>query len=395
MAMKASGTDAVGVLGWGLRRYSGLFVACLLLGAVLAPLAVLQRPSPAEAEALVIAQRLDMELNALPRYGEAVFNNGEVARAVATGLGDLGLANDIIPARVSLIAEQDSIVFRVIGRDPDPETAASIANVAAGAFIDALNAVGAGAGVFGLQSPAEPPDEGSSAVAVFLAVPVGVVAGLALGLAAVSIILVARRPVIDPVGAEDVSGIPSLGIVTLPRTRRGEVARPDEFTGLVPACRLVLKLPTPTVVLVSGGRDAGLREQVSVAMASVLMRVRAVRFIGSAEFQTVLAARQAATDRPADDGTGPGGDEHLTLVDSREPLDLVQPPEGTATVLVVRVGIRSSALRAAVAEHLGGSLEARLLLVKRGRRSPGAPAPQPDPAAEETRELEAASADKG
>jgi hypothetical protein len=40
----------------------------------------------------------------------------------------------------------------------------------------------------------------------------------------------------------------------------------------------------------------------------------------------------------------------------------------TATVLVVPEGIGSAALRAAVVEHLGGSAEARLLLVKRGRR---------------------------
>jgi hypothetical protein len=46
----------------------------------------------------------------------------------------------------------------------------------------------------------------------------------------------------------------------------------------------------------------------------------------------------------------------------------VQPPDLTAAVLVAREGITSSALRAAVVEHLGGSAEARVLLVKRGRR---------------------------
>jgi capsular polysaccharide biosynthesis protein len=394
--MRASSNDAVAVLGWGLRRYSVVFVACLLLGAVLAPLAVLKRATPAEAYALVIAQRLDMDLNALPRYGEAVFNNGEVARAVATSLGDLGAVNNVIPERVSLLAEQDSIVFRVVGRDLDPQTAANLANIAAEAFVQALNAVGAGAGVFGLQSPAEPPDEGSSSLGVMLAVPVGIIAGIVLGLAAVSVILVARRPVLDAVDAEDVSGVPALGTVTVPRTRRGEFPRPEEFSGLVPVCRLVLKLPTSTLVLISQSRDARLREQVSVAMASVLMRVRDLRFVGPPELRSVLDEREVSsgeTSAPAyvlDEADA----QRLTLVDSREPLDLVQPTDATATVLVVRAGIRSTALRAAVVEHLGGSAEARVLLVKRGRRSRSGSVARQDPAGE-SRELEAAaSADK-
>lgn len=395
--MRASSNDAVAVLGWGLRRYSVLFIACVLLGAVLAPLAVLKRATPAEAHALVIAQRLDMDLNALPRYGEAVFNNGEVARAVATSLGDLGAVNTVIPERVSLLAEQDSIVFRVVGRDLDPQTAADLANVAAGAFVQALNAVGAGAGVFGLQSPAEPPDEGSSSLGVVLAVPVGLIAGTVLGLAVVSVILVARRPVLDAVDAEDVSGVPALGTVTVPRTRRGVFPHPEEFSGLVPVCRLVLKLPASTLVVISQSRDASIREQVSVAMASVLTRVRDLRFVGPAELQAVLAEREVAFGESSEPTyvLDAAEAQRLTLVDSREPLDLVQPTEATATVLIVRAGIRSTALRAAVVEHLGGSAEARILLVKRGRRSRHGSAAQQQSVGE-GRQLEAAgSADKG
>ena len=61
------------------------------------------------------------------------------------------------------------------------------------------------------------------------------------------------------------------------------------------------------------------------------------------------------------------------MVDSSDPLDLVQPPEWTAAVLVVPEGIGAAALRAAVVEHLGGSAEARLLLTKRGPRYRGQP----------------------
>jgi hypothetical protein len=63
------------------------------------------------------------------------------------------------------------------------------------------------------------------------------------------------------------------------------------------------------------------------------------------------------------------GRQRLTVIDSSEPMDLVHPPHLTATVLVVQRGISGAALRAAVVEHLGGSAEARVLLVKRGRRA--------------------------
>jgi hypothetical protein len=111
-----------------------------------------QQP-PATAEAIVIAQRLDMDLPALPDYGNAVFSNGEVAEAVAAEHG--GQPDDIVPARASVVVEPDSIVLRVIGHDTDLETAADIANTAAKAFVEQLNNAGTGVGVFTLQSPAD------------------------------------------------------------------------------------------------------------------------------------------------------------------------------------------------------------------------------------------------
>src|SRR4051795_11534764 len=94
-SMRAAGTDAIGILRWGLRRYIWLFVICVLVGAVLAPLWALQRTPLADARALVIAAQLDVELSAVPRYGEAVFNNGQVAQAIAAKYPDAGDAEDI------------------------------------------------------------------------------------------------------------------------------------------------------------------------------------------------------------------------------------------------------------------------------------------------------------
>ncbi len=369
--MSDRGRDAVGVLRWGLRRYWPLFLACLLLGAVAAPYVANSVEEAAEADALIVATRLDMSLTAMPRYGETVFDNGQVAQAVSQQLaGDVPL-QDIVPDRVSLVADQDSIVFRVLGHDPDPQTAADLANTAATAFLEALNAPGAGVGAFELLSPAEPPAAPGPALGQRLAIPLGIVTGIMLGLAAVSLLLAARRPVIDAAGVNDATGVAALGVVTVPRTRRGEFAQPDQFPGLIPVCRRLLRLRTPTIVLVSRAREERLRGQVSVALTSILMRVRDVRFTGPADLQEVVSERQAASGATPGrrDLSGTDGPTGLTVVDSNDPLDLVQPPELTAAVLVAPEGISSTALRAAVLEHLGGSAEARILLVKRGRRA--------------------------
>jgi capsular polysaccharide biosynthesis protein len=372
--MRAAGTDAVGALRWGLRRYSLLFAACLVLGAVVAPVWVEHRDVPVDATALVIAQRLDVNLSALPRYGESVFDNGQVAQAVTAQFGAGGQARDVVPDRVSVVAEQDSIVFQVVGHDRDPKTAAAIANTAANTFVKELNVPGVGVGLFALQSPAEPPTAPPARLSYWVTVPVGVVAGLVLGLALVSFCLVARRPVLDAADAEEATGVPALGTVRVPRTRRGMYAPPDEFDGLVPVCRRLMALPTTTVVMVSRRREQRVRRQLSVALISVLKHIRDVRFVFPAELAGTTADRTEADRRPSrSELSHTGSPARLTFIDSSEPLDLVQPPQSTATVLVVPRGIGATALRAAVTEHLGGSAESRLLLVRRGRRSRGAP----------------------
>ena len=366
--MSEPGSDAIGVLRWGVRRYWPVFLTCILLGVAAAPVAASSLEKPADAEALVIAQRLDMSLTALPRYGETVFDNGQVAEAVSKQFGGGVPLKNVVPDHASLVADQDSIVFRVIGHDPDPQTAADVANTAAATFVTALNTPGAGVGEFTLLSEAEVPAAPGPLLSRKLAIPVGVVAGIMLGLAAVSLLLATRRPVIDAAGVDDATGVPALGIVTVPRTRRGEFARPDQFPGLIPVCRRLLRLKTPTIVLVSRSREERLRGRVSVALTSVLMRVRDVTFIGPADLHEVVAERQAALGGNPGRRDLPTADD-LTVIDSNDPLDLVQPPELTAAVLVAREGISSAALRAAVLEHLGGSAEARVLLVKRGRRA--------------------------
>jgi capsular polysaccharide biosynthesis protein len=159
------------VLRWTRRRLAVL----LLVAAILQPLALLLlRDEPtAEAEAVVIAERVDTSLTALPRYERAVFADGRVAEAVAAHLGDVG-PEDVVPDHVVTMDVESGLLMRVVGRAEDPQRAADIANTAAEAFAAALNTGGVGVGAFALQSSATPPaprdDSGLGALAVVVAV---------------------------------------------------------------------------------------------------------------------------------------------------------------------------------------------------------------------------------
>ncbi len=117
-----------------------------------------------------------------------------------------------------------------------------------------------------------------------------------------------------------------------------------------------------------------------------------MRFIGPPHLEAAVGATESSGDNPGPSGTGERGNDlaPLTLVDGSEPLDLIQPPQWTVAVLVVPEGIGSTALRAAVIEHVGGSAEARVLLYKRGRRLRRSPASD-SADTDETRELERVS----
>jgi len=135
-----------------------------------------------------------MSATPLPRFGETLFDNGQVAQAVSQKFGEGVAFEDIVPNHVSLAVDADSIVLRVVGHDPDPTMAADIANTAAAAFVAELNR--AGVGDFALLSPAEPnapahPMQAekdalattltSGAVALVAVLAVGMAAGFALG----------------------------------------------------------------------------------------------------------------------------------------------------------------------------------------------------------------------
>lgn len=357
--MSQSRTDAIGVLRWGLRRYLGTFLAVGFGVAVLLPLLLLTRPATFDAEVLVVAQRLDLGLVALPRYGEAIFDDGEVARRVAVQFGDGGDLEDVVPDRVSLLAEQDSVVMHVIGHDSDPVTAAAIANLAAEVFTASMNAPGEGVGAFAVQSRAVPPVESVEVIpALPYTVGIGLFGGIVLGLAVVSSILIARRPVVHVGDAASLTGFPVVGTVVVPRAGRGYEPSVEEIGGLVAVCRRLIALRAPAIRVVSTPDGEDQRRHLTTALLEIAR-------LGTSD------ARQNGSSRPS-----------LVLVDPAHPLEAVWLPD-VVTVLVVTEGTSAAALEAAVIEHLDDGGPAGLIMVRygprRSAREKGAVPPPADP----------------
>lgn len=360
VASGAVPADALGTLRWGVRRYSWLVGVCVLAVAVLCPVSLAIWPVEYQATALVVAQRLDMDLVALPRLGEAVFVNGEVTRRVVGEFGAAGEVEDVIPNRVSLVADQDSIVFQVIGHDASPTTATALANAAAETFATQLNVPGEGVGLFAVQSRAVPPlDPVVPLPSLLLLVPIALIAGLLLGLAAVTALLVVRRPVLDAGAAYEATGIPVIGTVSVPRRRDDSEPDLQAISGVVPVCRRLLTARVRSVILVGPAGSTWRRRQLLVAMSAVLGRVRRVR---------TLLATEGGTAPPSDDAVDKPPE--LVLVDGSRPLEIVQLAGGTLTVLVVPSGTSTANLRAEVTRHLAGADTSRLLMLHEHRLHP-------------------------
>lgn len=349
------GVDALGTLGWGLRKYAWL-VALFVLGiGVLLPLVQSQRPPVYEAEALVASVSLSpvTNLDAVPRYGDRVFDNGEVAAEIrevlSTDLGvDLQPSADVIPRYVESVSEQDNPSFTIIGRSDDPNEAVLLADVAAATFVSELNSTTSESiGTFAIQSSADPP---SSAVPALggggFALALGALAGLLAGVGAVALLMLFRRPVLDAGTAAQVAGVPVVGRVLLSRHHSDDL---HASTGLAPLCRRLLTGSSSVVMLVSSAKDQGYRHRIAAALSQV--------FRGEA----------------------------ITLVEGPTTEQLASRPRGATVLLVTHEGVSQSALRDDSAEYLAPEDDGGLVLVgrqsrwARRRKSPSAAAPRAEP----------------
>lgn len=352
------GGDTVAALTWGVKRYAWLLLACLVLVGILLPLQQLKKQEAFTAEALVVASELTADTSVLPRYGAAIFDNGQVARVITERYGDAGDLEDVVPRRVSVVTEQDSLVFRVQGHSRDVDTAVQLADTAAFAFVLELNKAGDGIGTFMVQATAVPPVESDEPLrAAPYAISVGLAAGVVVALGVLMLLLVLRRPVVEPLSARRATDLPLLGTVTLPRRPRGEEPTLDEVAGLAPLCRQLLDWSPAEVVLTGPDTVTVERQQLAQALANAFEQVRHVDFVPPGQGAETAGERsEPAASRP------------ILVVDGAGAVDLVAVGPRSVVLLVVPVGVAQSRLRRLAGELRGVPAGVVLVAGRRRRR---------------------------
>lgn len=345
-----NGGDALAVLAWGLRRYAWLVVLLVIGFAVAAPAAMNRGPDEYQARAQVgPSQALALsKLDALPRLGETVFNNGQVADSVRQALTPaVPRSEPVIPRRVDLVAAQDNIVFTIVARSEDPRTAQHVANIAAERFTAELNKYSQTVGSFAVQNLANRPATPVDRVSETMAVAVGGLAGLATGVGLIALWLVWRRPTVDVATAEEVTGAPVFGKVLL--------ATQSEFTrGLPQLCRRVLSGPTDVLLLAGHRRTRRERRLLSAVLTEVLSWHRDV--VSPTSEPGVNRSDRAEYLSLA----GP----HLIIVDEPSQIEIATRSENAITLLIAREGISGPALRRLAEQYLDGQAEG-VVLVRR------------------------------
>lgn len=370
---------------WCLRHYAWLVLACVLVGAGV-PLIIGSQTQQYQADALVVARQLSVNPSVLPDLAQNVFSDGAVAAKVATDPSVHGVTTGLIPDRVSVVAGQDSIALDVQAQDPDPATAARLANLAAAAFVAELNRAGSGIGVFAVQSQASPPVVPVSTLAPTLLAAIGGGVGVVVGLGLVALFGSLRRPIVAAWQVEAALGVPLLGTVRLPVGRRGTYRGPLGVRGIATVARSLAGVAPGRLLLISAPSAAALRHRVYVMAAVALWSVRRVRIAAPDEIvQAVrahcLALAAAGRTPPGDDGPT----EDLVLVDGGSPLEILDPTTTRLSVVVVAPrGVARRRLRALAADYedagLAGVVLATAHLSLRGPKVLPLPAPTPAPA---------------
>ncbi len=371
MSSVGAGNQSGSAIAWGLRSYAWLIVLCIVQVLLVAPVLQTLQPVSYEATALVVARRVQLSPQALPRFAQAVFDHGVLAQEVTADPAVGGDPTALIPQRLRVVAPQDSVVFPVVGIDSNPEQAARIANVAALKFVSQLNKPGAGVGNFALQDAAAVPTEpagGRSGLATL--VLVGLVAGGVLGIGLIVALITWRRPIVNAEAIEDLLEIPAIGTVTLPRFKAGEFFSPRQVPGLAAVVRAVADAPT-TVLFITSPPDAeSIRQRLSMMLAIAVRRSRPISFRASHELEEIL---HEVVGEGNTVGTlpSPRARVELNLIDGEDPLDNGLPGRLSTTILVVPEGIPQERLRTVAAHYLYGELYGIVLIrIRRARTLP-------------------------
>jgi hypothetical protein len=266
------GSDVFGTLMWGLRRYAAVVLALVLLLGVLVPLVLSRRTAEYQATAQVgpSGPLVLPNTNPLPRIAESVFNNGAVEESVRTLLKQPN--GNIIPSKVQLIAAQDNVVLEVVAHAPTAQEAMNIANNAATTFMFELNKYSLAVAPFQFQHHAVLAKKVPKVAGGSASVALGLIAGLLAGVALVGLILVVRRPVVDASTAQDVTGSPVIGRITLPR--HGPPSGVDD-RGIGLLCRRLLATPASTIHVVAPNH--GQARLLATSMTEAFGQMRSAR----------------------------------------------------------------------------------------------------------------------
>jgi hypothetical protein len=354
--MKDDG-DVFATLGWGARRYAWVIALFVVALGMFVPTILDRTPDRYEAEAQVgPAEALNLpNLDALPRVGESVFNNGAVAESVRRSVNPpLRRSVRVVPDRVELVAAQDNIVFTIIGRGGDPESASRIANIAAQTFALELNKYAQSVGSFAIQRTATPPAQPVPRISDAMSVGIGVVSGLALGVGVVALLLVWRRPVIDFSSVKATTGAPVLG-------RLKVTPSSDDTRGMPQLCRLILSDQTNMLFLVGPRSTRRERRLLASELSEVLAWTR--HLIPLSERDPINRTRPRS-------GTGTFlGPEDFVIIEEPTQIELATRPATSLVLLVAREGISYSALRRQAEQYFDGGA-AGVVLVHGARWHP-------------------------
>jgi hypothetical protein len=339
------GTDVFATLLWGLRRYAALVLALVLALGVLLPFALAQRSEVYTATAQVGPSNKFQLPNTtpLPRLAESVFNNGAVEQKIRAMLGQP--KGNIIPSRVQLIAAQDNLVLEVVAKAPTAAQAIQIANQAATTFLLELSKYSKSVAEFQITHNAVLAKKVPKIGGGYLSVALGLLAGLLAGVGVVGLILVIRRPVVDPSTARVVTGSPVLGRVSMPR--HGPPTAADTRTiGLL--CRR-LSTSTASSLHVVAPRK-GLADRLADLMKESFMRMREMR-------------------RPQKRSGGQGSPPSVPKVVAPDGAEtwLMAADGATYTLLLAPEGISTRKLRAFTESHdTGGPRGVVMVTTHRG-----------------------------
>ena len=257
-------------MSWGLRRYAWVVVLFVLALGALVPALQSRIPEVYEARAQVGPSEVLAlpNVDPLPRLGETVFANGAVEKVIRSYL-QLPRSATIVPDRVELLAAQDNIVFIVVGRASDPEVARDLADIGATTFTSELNKYSRAVTQFTIQRSAEVPSRPEPSLrGGYIAVALGILAGLITGVGAVAFLVVMRRPVVEAAIAEEATGLPVLGRLRLPR-RSGKLDHSGQV-GVALLCRQLLTGGHKIVWLATTSHGQAHLQRLQEAMQEVL-----------------------------------------------------------------------------------------------------------------------------